>query len=500
MLSDPKRRKLYNELGSSGLKLVESPTEVNHTELLKNFQVLLDFTLLLNDFHAESLASFLQKNHKDRTSVVLLIAFIFAAVLILPILFSLKCDGTLGDEAPWTAIWVPMWIVDFFVLLSAMYLMFDQPDPPAPVEEGDPAPPPQEALAMSVKISNLLTSVCFVLIQIFVLMRMDKYIHWSWFAVFAPWFAYEAVHVVALVNTAFLTTISPPDFENLTLIIEEGQSGEEEMFMRKMALEHAYFEKIIEQKTAQKTILICLLRAWQAVFLALKLNGDRDWNWGLVLLPIWVYLFAQYVYSFVYRLWGLSKLKGLDVEAIAAGTETDPLSMVKMQQGNELLSSSFFGCLFQAVPLFMAVMLVCRLQTSDYSTFLIILPVFLFLGCCCCLVFCGICCMSVLDMDGLNEEMEKQSREAATGASGETGGEKEYMPPQPSAVAAGDIEGGTNTANPAAAYGTFQSTTFSAAAVVVVAPPPEESSQSPMVQPMTPPAPKPVTHVDADID
>jgi len=39
VLSDPKRRRLYDQLGVSGLKLVESPTEVDHAQLMKNFQV-----------------------------------------------------------------------------------------------------------------------------------------------------------------------------------------------------------------------------------------------------------------------------------------------------------------------------------------------------------------------------------------------------------------------------------------------------------------------------
>lgn len=43
VLSDPKRRKLYDELGVTGLKLVENPTEVDHTMLLKNFQVRVQF-------------------------------------------------------------------------------------------------------------------------------------------------------------------------------------------------------------------------------------------------------------------------------------------------------------------------------------------------------------------------------------------------------------------------------------------------------------------------
>lgn len=40
VLSDPKRRRLYDDLGASGLKLVETPSQVNPAELIKNFQVI----------------------------------------------------------------------------------------------------------------------------------------------------------------------------------------------------------------------------------------------------------------------------------------------------------------------------------------------------------------------------------------------------------------------------------------------------------------------------
>ena len=177
--------------------------------------------------------------------------------------------------------------------------------------------------------------------------------------------------------------------------------------------------------------------------------------------------------------------------------------MVRLQQGNELLSSSFFGCLFQAVPLFMALMLVCRLQVSSYSTFLIILPVFIVLGCCCCVVFCGICCLSVMDMDGMNEELEKQRQAEQGGPNGanvEGGGDKEYTPPNPA-----DVEAGNHTANPAAAYGTFAApdanskTTSSSAAVYAPPPPPVESPLTNTVPAPTPYVPT-VTNIDTDID
>jgi DnaJ-class molecular chaperone len=39
VLSDPKRRKLYDQLGVSGLKLMENPKEVDPMQILQNYQV-----------------------------------------------------------------------------------------------------------------------------------------------------------------------------------------------------------------------------------------------------------------------------------------------------------------------------------------------------------------------------------------------------------------------------------------------------------------------------
>lgn len=39
VLSDPKKRKLYDQLGVTGMKLMENPTEVDPMLILKNYQV-----------------------------------------------------------------------------------------------------------------------------------------------------------------------------------------------------------------------------------------------------------------------------------------------------------------------------------------------------------------------------------------------------------------------------------------------------------------------------
>jgi hypothetical protein len=354
---------------------------------------------------------------------MLLVALVFAAILILPILFSLKSDGKLDSSAKWTAIWTPMWVVDIIQFVIAVAILVDRHEP-RKNEEGEEEP--DDSPPMSERIFNFFITSAFILIQIFVMIRLDHDIHWSWFIVFIPWFVYECLTALQCFPKAFLNKVEKPDYENISLILEEGQTGEEEMFMLKIELESRYFEQIMEQQEAQRTIFLNLLRAWLAIFLALKLDHTVNWNWGLVFLPVWVYLTMQYVYAIVYRLWGNAKMKGLDMEAIATGEEKDPIKIVQVQTGDHLKASATMSCLFQAVPLFMAVVLVCRLEVSHITTFVIILPIFIAIGCCCFVVFCGVCMLSVVDMDEMEAELRKHQQGGA--AEGEQE-EASYSPP-----------------------------------------------------------------------
>jgi hypothetical protein len=380
-----------------------------------------------------------------------------------------------------------MWLVDLILLVSSVYILAVDDEPEEEFnEDGEKVEKAavKDKVPFHEKVANFVTTVLFVLLQIFVTMRIDGYLHWSWFAVFSPWFLYELIIAMVYAPQA-VASIPPPDYSDLHVDVEEGQNPEEELFMAKIQKETDHFEKLMVRQRAQKMILINCLRAWLAIFLALKLNGTHDWNWGLVLLPIWTYLFVQYIYALTMRMWGSSKLQDLDPEMIMAGAETDPIKLSRFQQGNDLKSNSFLTCIVQLIPLFMTVMLVCRLQISSYSTFLIILPVFIGIGCCCCIVFCGLLCLSVVDTDEFESETtgkpKKESQQDGKSSEGEAGS---YSPP---VVVSPEAPVDPMILNPA--YGTFKDSEQQSPMLVETSAVTSEKSHL-----------LPTTTIDADID
>jgi curved DNA-binding protein CbpA len=313
VLSDPRKRRLYDKIGKSGLKLIDSPQEVNPKELIKNFQ----------------------QNKKDRNKLMLVIGFIFASILILPILFCLKCDGRL-DGLPWLAMWTPMWVINAVMVISAiLFLMEKDPDHPTD-ETGGPeeeinSEDKSEKVPLSVKLLFAIKTFSFVLLQIFIFARLDEHLSsWSWYQLFLPWFIYEASGLVEKITGGMFSLIPQPDLTTLEAMTE--QLTEEEKNIQKLMLETEYFRKVLEQLMMRKSCGVAVMRVWLAIFLAAQLDDRVDWDWGLVLLPIWVYFLLEILFGYRLRQWGASYLQGIDFEAAERG-ELDPMTVLKAQHG-----------------------------------------------------------------------------------------------------------------------------------------------------------------------
>lgn len=181
ILSDPKKRKMYDAIGANGVKLMENPQDVNPTDFIKNFQ----------------------SNRADRMKIAITLTIICAIILAMPILFCLKADGDI-DNAPWLAIWTPIWCIDAVMLISAILLLMEKEDIPM-TEDGEAEEVPIPFLS---KLMIFIKTVLLILIQVFVFVHLDHDVDWSWFLTFTPWIIYE-VFVICDVVVVALTPVPP---------------------------------------------------------------------------------------------------------------------------------------------------------------------------------------------------------------------------------------------------------------------------------------------------
>lgn len=386
VLSDPKRRQLYDELGASGLKLLDSPHEINPMDLVKNFQ----------------------KNSTDRASLMLLIFLIFTLLFIFPILIGLKCDNRIS--APWIMVWIPAWVLNLMFLISAL-LLFTVPSKGTKVrrtgsmtenmiDDDDDADADSIEVPFIVKISTLVRTILFILIQVFILMKLDEDITFNWGIVFLPWILYEVVISAPLIPLAFFSRIPlHPDEESL--LSKDYYSGNDEQYLK---AENDYFDKIIEKMRDRNTIIMSCCRIWFAAFLALKLDSDIYWNWALVFLPVWVAFLKEFQFIQSLRSWSSAKANGLDVEGILSGTNTDPSQINQYRQSKELLASTNFSVIILSIVAYMVVMELLRISVKHFSFFIVELPIFIILSCLGCVVLCTFCCLANIDVNELNAD------------------------------------------------------------------------------------------------
>lgn len=74
----------------------------------------------------------------------------------------------------------------------------------------------------------------------------------------------------------------------------------------------------------RRKLVNSLLRVWFAMFLALQLDDSVDWDWGLVMLPVWLSFLGDFVFSYVMKQWSKRLLEGIDMEALERGEVDDP--------------------------------------------------------------------------------------------------------------------------------------------------------------------------------
>ena len=459
VLVDPKRRRLYDQLGETGLKLVEDPT-----------------ALMAPEMQAKVIGNF-QKNAKDRYLLLLLILAVYSSIASFPILFAAKCDGYIPGVS-WAALWTPLWLADLVLLLGAFFSFVVREE--VEDEEGNPKPVPFTAADWADCSLNLALSSLYTLLQVFLVLRLDRAVLWSWFAVFAPWFAYDGLSLLARFHPAFLATVPHPDAKiknkgkdkgkeedkgtgkdkagagagagaDADADAEKGEGGkskqeqeqedEEQSEEEKFEAEADYYQHLMQQRADQQGVALNAARIWLAAFLATKLNNitntistaegqaqaGADWSWWLVLLPVWVFVAYKYAAAVKALLEGQRvaaalaqqlqeqhqqrKLSGLgsgsdEEEGGPDGFPMGPSEMLKAQHA-QVLQSSFLGACCCSAPAYLLVFVLLASSLSGasagpISTFIVVLPVFVVLLALLVVAVCAWGCLACVDTEALS--------------------------------------------------------------------------------------------------
>ena len=479
VLSDPEKRKLYNDLGTGGYKFLETPERLGTPEgqkaIIENFQ----------------------NSKGDKYAALTMIFVIIMAFVLQPILICLKIDG--DTDASWTNLCIPLWIFDLVVLVDGIGSLC-MPNSTEVDDDGN-TPDPITFAERVESACMLFLYILFVAFQILLVGKMDGRLSLDWYVVFLPWILWEICRIIWLVKSSCIDTIEYPD---LVGDDKEGNGhaggGDEEdgegfhpEINNQLNLEKLmkYYTELLDQDKQKRMITICFLRLWFALFLAAKLNGSIDWNWGLVMFPVWLFLLLENCFACYFQSLGSAMSEGIDQENMQVNPNVE--DHAKIFYSTNMSGSCIQICCTQCVGCLFFILLVCALQVTSISSFLIVLPFWPLAWILLLLFFCFFCAVGCVDTSSLEAEGSTESNEKAAGAA---------------AQSAGNATGGASST----AQGSYVPPSVSTAEPpTVFIPPapasePEEmlsssSSKSPLMEsPVLPPPPVSATTRGSEID
>jgi len=354
VLSDSQKRELYDTMGEDGIKIYEDYGSMGPTELAE---------LMFRSFLASGLGA--------RALVVGILLLVVGFFLLIPIFWCLRVNGSISWN--WAAVFVPMWILDAFILLCACFSACSTPK-----EESNPDDTEAEMKKISrerkiAAMLSVLQVVLFVLTQVFIVLRLQESVSWGMGVVLLPWWILEGIDVL---RQSLRAKVMLQEYrENVQADQETKEEG----------------KKVIQILIARKFMWI-ILRVLLAILIALKVDDTISVSWWVVFLPLWILLIIE-IGNMV-----LGYVAARRVEKGMASGDSEDQAMQRASKG--ALFCSILCFLIVMSPFFL---LVERLQTASYSAFYVLLPWFIILGLLLLLVVCGICCAG----KGLEEEEDE---------------------------------------------------------------------------------------------
>ncbi|CAM9350767.1 unnamed protein product [Choristocarpus tenellus] len=448
VLSDPQKRELYDQLGETGMKMMDDPIGATE-DMGKNF---------------------LNMGTRDRLKLVLFVVAFVGAVLLFPILFCTKVDG--DTSASWVAIWTPLWIYDAVGLWFFLYyISLGKVEAPEGLEDWeDPYP-------MYMRFLGLFKWLLLILFQIFLTLRLDGDTGWNWFGVFVPLFVWGGIRLCENIVKSLQKVPEEGESEGDSMLDEE--SGELPFDETKRAIAMA------ERNSARRSAIKHTLGLLQLALLALKLDDTIDVSWWLVFLPVWIFFILQ-VLSNEYN---LSKAKSLIQDIDPDTTEISQEDKQKVMEASQLRAHVFSNCCCWVFSFTTFILAVAAITGADYSAFVIFIPSFIIAGCIVCCLSCVICFLRD-DLDSGEEMSETEGNPESAGGSTNAPGNVSYGTYTPPTVTRkeGEEEDNAIPLQPAPAPAPAPAPVVPGSTAVPAPAPPASFTSAPS------------THIDVDID
>lgn len=334
VLSDPKKRKMYDSYGIEGLKVMEG------------------------NLSPEAMMIVLTRSGKF--VVVGMLSGLTLAVLSPVILFALRWDNTV--DWPWFIAFIPIWILQALILAILVVVLRGPPAPPPVDGEVDEEAQAEHALrkrtARIAGCSGCLVLLLFVVFEVFLVLRLEYTVTFSWFIVVLPWLFLEV--------------------GNLTMTI---------VYSRSM-LEEAKAESNKSPCTPPppglvffllQRLLWGVLRIFTVILMAARADEAFKGSWYLCMIPLMTGALVRIVDALVIKV----KFRAEQARRRVPGREA---TEEDVQEPGAGICGAFCIIIFQLT-------IVCgvagKLDGAEYSAWLVFLPILL-------LVFCCMCCLPVL--------------------------------------------------------------------------------------------------------